>query len=608
MMELNKQSLLKKKILLIIFFAAILRLWGIWHGYPYSFYPDEAHFVKRTLAFGSGDFNPHWFHKPAFLMYLLFFDYGILFVIGKISGFWNSIADFAVFYIKNPGPFYIVGRVTIVLFSLGSVLMTYFAGTRLSNKRIGLIAALLLAVSFGHVFATKDIKADIPCGFFTITSALFLIGFLKKENFRDVVLSAMFAGIGTATKTYSIVMIVPITIAIAGMGGFLYSKNYMHKMVKIVFCVFIFYLFFFICAPYNFIDPLGRKSTFKKMRSLCHKIELIVSGKKNDKNIIDKNIAENMQNPELSMSVFVKGAVSYLKVLQKGVGLIAFVSAFAGLIFLLVRVNKAQLIGVILFPVLFGFIAIFISPGYSEIRHQVVIYPFVAILAAIMIARVLEFIPDKYAWAVICVLFFPVYGIVLYNIDISGEDTRNFAKRWIEKTIPAETKILINENGPRLNTSEAQLIVSIKKAHGADPKGQFTAHFGKYLEYQLEAAKDKKLIKYEISEIRLPWWQERENDLGVYELNSEFDRDMGNPLRSAGVNQYEYYVKNNYQYVIVQSNEYGSFLNPESKLSINFPSFHSFYSQLFKNGTLIKEFAPKRGRTQGPVVKIFQIR
>ena len=39
---------------------------GIWHSYPFSYYGDEVHFVERALSFGSFDFNPHWFHKPAF--------------------------------------------------------------------------------------------------------------------------------------------------------------------------------------------------------------------------------------------------------------------------------------------------------------------------------------------------------------------------------------------------------------------------------------------------------------------------------------------------------------------------------------------------------------
>ena len=85
--------------------AEIVRLWGVGHDLPFSYYGDEQHFVKRGLSFGSGDLNPHWFHKPAFYMYILFFDYGVFYCAGWLTGFWSSVADFAVSYVLNRGRF-----------------------------------------------------------------------------------------------------------------------------------------------------------------------------------------------------------------------------------------------------------------------------------------------------------------------------------------------------------------------------------------------------------------------------------------------------------------------------------------------------------------------
>ncbi|MCP4117306.1 MAG: glycosyltransferase family 39 protein [Desulfobacteraceae bacterium] len=595
----------KKYLLYVLLLGAVLRIWGIWHGYPYSFYPDEAHFVKRALSFGSGDLNPHWFHKPGFLMYLLFFDYGLFFVFGKILGVWHTVTEFAVFYVKNPGPFYIIGRLTIVLFSLGAVLMTYLTGTKLGNKGTGVIAALIVAVSFGHVLVTKDIKADIPCGFFTIVSAYYLIGFLKDMKIRNLLLSAAFAGVGTATKMYSLLMLAPITVAVAGMDGFRISGRFLYKVKMVAYCILLFYFSYFICAPYNFIDPLGRKATFQPFHSLFNKIEMVVTGDKIDKELLDKNLAENIQKTEISLLVYMEAMASYLKVLQKGVGVIVLVLCAAGFFYLPLRRERSEIIGALLYPFLFSFCAVFINPGYSEIRHQVVMYPFLAIISAMVLVKISERIPGKIGLMIVCLLLYPVYGIFLYNIDISGEDTRNLAKEWIEKEIPAETKILVNENGPRLNTSRAKLSALMLEARRADPNGQFTAHFDKYVDYQLEAA--KKLIGYGIDEIRLPWWKEREEKPGIHHLNSEHDRDMGNPLKPVGVNPYGYYVKHGYKYVIVHSEQYGAFLNPKSTLSEKFPMFHQFYTELFQHAVLIKEFVPQKYKTQGPVVKIFRI-
>ena len=89
---------IRHPIIIVLIFASILRFWGIWHGSPFSYYPDEQHFVNRAISFGSGDLNPHWFHKPAFLMYILFFDYGIFFLIGKITGMFSNVESFAIYY------------------------------------------------------------------------------------------------------------------------------------------------------------------------------------------------------------------------------------------------------------------------------------------------------------------------------------------------------------------------------------------------------------------------------------------------------------------------------------------------------------------------------
>lgn len=242
-------------IVFIILLGALLRLIGIFHDYPYSFYPDEAHFVKRALSFGSGDFNPHWFHKPAFYMYILFFEYGLYFVIGKIVGLWQTVADFAVYYIKNPGSFYIIGRLTTMLFGLATIGCVYIVGERHFKKNVGLIGALLLSLSFGHVAACQDIKADIPAAFFAFLSMLFLLNYVQSEKNKHFLIAAGIAGMGTATKDYPIVMMVPIVITIFAFNmkkkeGL--SKIFCQFALHLSFALIAFWAMYFICSPYNF--------------------------------------------------------------------------------------------------------------------------------------------------------------------------------------------------------------------------------------------------------------------------------------------------------------------------------------------------------------------
>lgn len=608
MKESKKNIFVKKYLFGILSLALIVRLWGIWHGYPYSFYPDEAHFVKRALSFGSGDFNPHWFHKPAFLMYLLFFEYGILFVIGKVFALWQSVADFAVFYIINPGPFYLIGRMTIVIFSMGTVVMSYLLGVKIEGKKAGLISALILALSAGHIYATKDIKADIPCAFFTIVSAYFLVCFLKNRLNSDLWIAAAFAGIGTATKTYTIVMLPPIFLAPFVADGIQNFSFLLKKFKYAFFCIGLFFMFYFLCSPFNFIDPLGRESTFGGIVSLYERVEMMVTGEKLDQSILEKNMAQNIKNPEVSLTVYVSGIKSYLSVLKKGFGLVAILLSTAGLFYAPMFKNKAYVLGVLFFPLLFAGISVFTSPGYSEIRHQVVIYPFLAIIAAAFVTKLMVKLPSVLQLIVICLLFSPLYGIAMHNIKISLPETRNIAKKWIETNIPAGTKILMDENGPRLYQTERQLELEIQRAGQADPDGQFTAHYDRYLEYQLKAVRNYEFVSYQISEIRFPWWKQKEEKPGIHQLDSEFDKDMGNPLKPVGVYSYDYYIQNGYHYAVVHSELYRSFVRKDSNLSKRFPSFGKFYTKLFAKGLLIKEFKPEKLKSRGPVVRIYQMR
>lgn len=594
----------RKFLFIILISAFILRIWGIWHGYPYSYYPDEAHFVKRALSFGSGDLNPHWFHKPAFFMYMLFFEYGVFFVIGKISGLWQSVGDFAVSFIKNPGPFYIIGRVTVTAFGMGVIFVTFLIAKTLFNRKSAVFSALILSVSLGHVMVAKDIKADIPCAFFTLLSVYFLILYLKSGITRNIFLSAIFAGIGTATKYYSIVMLAPIFAALF-CDFKKYDKQYFISASKRFFlCLLAFYLVYFICSPYNFIDPLGRKETFGKFLILSQKVGKMIQGESTEELREDEKIEKSIDASQLSLKLVISGFFDYIGELKNGMGWIVLILFCAGLLLLSINLNRVILC-FFLFPLLFAGISIFLHPGYAQIRHQVVIYPFLAVAAAWAFTILLDKITayHKTGYVLIILLLVPLYSSAKYNIAISKEDTRNIAKAWIEKNIPHNSKLLLDEAGVELMMSPAALKENLKKAGKADEKGQFTAHYDTYLKYQLEAAREG--ATYDITYIRFPWWRESEDQGGVRKLDSEFDKDMGNPLIPAGVEQYDYYVQNGFDYAVVHSFKYNSFFK-ENTVSKKFPSFKRFYTELFQNARLIKEFAPDPEYSKGPEIKVFK--
>lgn len=580
----------KKQYLLwtILSLGLILRLWGVTHGYPHSFYPDEAHFVKRALSFGSGDLNPHWFHKPAFFMYMLFFNYGLFFLFGKLFHLWSTVTDFAVFYIDNPGPFYVVGRLMVAFFSMGSVIVTYLIGYRFFNKTTALIASFVMAVSYGAVISSKDIKADSACAFFTILSCYFLlVHFKNPSNKRNkwLLLSSCFAGIGAATKVYSIVMLIPIGFFIL----FLDKNTIPRKISNIIIQVVVFSGVYFILTPFNIIDPWGRRSTFGFFYTVYDKVALIFTSAQPE---TVSGVSKEVSNIHYSAFDFLIGVGNYFSKLSIGLNLAVIILAVLGLAFLL-RSQFYLAIVFCLFPFIFIATSVFVNPGYADLRHQLPLYPYFALLAGFGVSQ-LTFIRFGFVFSSILLCGFLIHDVsrvVEADIDLSREDIRNTAQIWIEANLPAGSKILLDEEGPVLRKSEKQLKGEFKLAENAEP-GPFTTHYATYLDYQLKANLNK--ITYDIFEIRLPWWRSNQSNDGVHMLKSKFDADMGNPLRPVGVLPYDQFKEEGYRYAVVQSRKYGPFIKNGS-LSKHFPEFDEFYDSLFARGKLLKKFQGKVG-------------
>ena len=201
-------------LLIIIFLAFLLRIYGITFGLPYLYNPDEPAFVDPALSFGSGDFNPHWFgHPGSSLMYLLFLLYSAYFVIGFLLGIFPNIESFEQLYLTDPTTFYLIGRTTAVLFGTFTVFIVYLVAERIYAKKVGVIAALFLSVSLLHVIHSQFIRTDVPATFFIIISFLFSLLILEKNQLKYYILAGIFGGFAIATKYTSGIIIFPIIIA-----------------------------------------------------------------------------------------------------------------------------------------------------------------------------------------------------------------------------------------------------------------------------------------------------------------------------------------------------------------------------------------------------------
>lgn len=164
-------------LLLIIIFASLLRLYGINYEIPH---PDDYSTILGALHFGIPhvDLTGYGIYSlycwPAFTMVIIeMVLFTFYFFSGWIFGVFSSMSDFSNLYFTDPSSFYLIGRLMSVAFGIGTVWILYQLGKMLYNKKVGLLAALFLSVSFIHSFHSQYVRPDIPATFFIMMTIFF---------------------------------------------------------------------------------------------------------------------------------------------------------------------------------------------------------------------------------------------------------------------------------------------------------------------------------------------------------------------------------------------------------------------------------------------------
>jgi len=593
-------------LLALLLVAFFVRVFGIIHDLPFTYFGDEEHFINRSVAFGSGDLNPHWFHKPAWYMYLLFFEYGMYFLIGNLLGWFSSVEEFTLHYFSDMEPFLLIGRMTTVLFSLATIYLTYHIGKIHENRRVGLIAGLFLALCVGNFLSSIVVKADVPATFFAMLSLFFIFRMYEQGKRPDYLLAGLFAGLGMATKYYPITMVVPMFVA-----HFLYKRKSGAPLTgsildfKLVAGFFSLGIGFFAGSPYNLLDPTWIKQIVSRLLSF-HKVGTI---DREGGFVSSSSIGLWEKIESILVSIKDMGLV-ILDV--KGMSFLVGVLALVGLLYFVINRTPKRLL-CLSYVWSFVLVASLHSPSYASSRHLSMVYPILCLIAAVVVERGFSFLYTKIGWVkyksfflmLICgLLIFPgAFLIVRYDYRGAQKDTRLLAKEWVERNIPAGTKVLLEESGPKLQMSRENLQNFYQIAKNEAGVGPFTTHLEIYYHYLIRVVEGK---TYDITEIYHPWWVNREFSSEVTLLLSKRDRDHGNPLKARGVMPLEYYQQNGFEYVITDSSAYAGYF--DEKKGVRFTSIKHFYRELFEKGRLVKEFNPHSWHRPGPTVKIFRIR
>lgn len=418
---------LREKILVfaILFSAFLLRIWGIGFGLPGLYHADEAIVLNHALAYGTGDFNPHFFKIPPLVSYLLFGVFGLYYVAGKLTGFFTSTADFEALFFSDPSSFYLIARVIFGAMAGTLTVYLFYRSIRSSfGKLRALLAAFLLAVCFLHVTDSHYLYADIPLLLILVAAFGFFWQINEKSSWKTHGGAGAFVGIAAAVKYNG------IFIALAyGICLFFLKNTTLSKLRKAICAGLAAFAVFSALNPYWLLDY----SFFMQ----------------------DIRIQAQSQGGVGWFHHF-----RYSLVGAAGWPLLA--AAFGG-VFLSFREADERLrnykLSLLLFTI--GYYGVLAAAGQPYPRYVLPLLPGILFFASDALVVISKDGRRRFVLAAGLVLLsaFPLTKSILWDQLMSRQDTRDLAKKWIEETLPQETALALDWEFymPRLNFSQVQL-------------------------------------------------------------------------------------------------------------------------------------------------------
>lgn len=587
-------------LIAVLLLAAGLRLWGVVHDLPFSYFGDELHFMRRAMGMGTGDLNPHWFHKPAFLMYLLAFCYGLYYLLGALTGRFDSTAEFGAHFLFAPGPFLLIGRLVVAAAGVATVFVVDRIGRKVFRTPwAGIAGAAVAAVWAPMVDSSRAIKSDVPCGLFMALSVWTFLGTRETSRLRPLVVASLLAGAAMGTHYYGIVL-VPAYLALEIGRGFSAEASRRAALGRCALVLLGFMLGFFLTSPYNFLDPTWGRETWRGIeRGFGLSQEPVTQ--------YDPDSAREFQ-PGAGSWGGAAGAFLRLAASPTALGLALALLAAFGLAATLARRETRWYGLLVLIPCLAFFLAaITVAAYHAQPRHLNALYPLLATLAwpgAWGLARFFR-LPEPRAraaaLAVVTAACIPtLFQTVHRNQRLNRLDSRLMAYRWAQANLPRSTRLLLDDYGPLLvaDRRAAPRLASLLRAL---PPGPFTQH--QQLRIDL-LRRYPPADGFDLDELGHPWWLRQEKSDAELRSNP-VDLDMGNPLVSRQPKPLAEYRRQGIRYVITNSLARDQYFTPSGR-GARFPSFVRFYREI--DGTLrLRTFDPVDWKGKGPIVWVYDI-
>lgn len=398
---------------LILLVALALRLWGARWGLPFAYLTDEERiYVKGASRMAhEGGVDPHYFQNPPLYTYMLRGIFAILHPGAEPARILNQL--------PARGDLFLIGRVISALMGTLAVWFTYLAAQRFfAERRLALLAAALMAVTFLPVFYAHAALNNVPAMAFATLSLVGTAGILTRGRRRDYVLAGVGLGLAAATKYTDAVVVVPLLAA-----ALLAPGERPERLKAAGIAVGLAAATFVVCNPYAILH-------FAEFRA-----DLALQGEVAARDKIGAGDVDGFRY--------------YLSTFGWGFGYVASLSALGGAVWLWFRDRRLFWVLVPALPLFFIYMAL-------RARHfgrwMLPTYPILCMLASCAVWRLVELVPARRArWgrtlvagAAIALLLAQGVIFAVHNDSVLAQrHTYNTVRAWMVRNLPEHTRIMV---------------------------------------------------------------------------------------------------------------------------------------------------------------------
>jgi hypothetical protein len=466
--------------------------------------------------------------------------------------------DFAVKVVRDMDPLFILARATSAVFGTASVFMTYLIGKALRNERVGLIAALFLCLNIVNIELSHYARVDatlclvVLVAFYFVTK-IYIGGPLAILKYY--MLAGLFSGIAFQTKLPAVILVIPFLVA-----HIFRSQRENKLFINIIFSKsLVFFSAFFILgliignpavlfAPGKFLASIlgmGRVYTIP----------------------VNETRGEHI------------GFISYIIYFYKEFGILLSLLAVFSVVKGFISKQKDDILilsFIIPFYLLMGASWYMISSSY-----MIPLMPFLYILCAKYLLQIIEksnfsqkAMKGVLISAILLLIIQPLINVVIFEISLSGKNTRVVAKEWIERNIPFGSKILM-DSGKSINSFAPKIAMNRDSINRVLTSKEVALAKGELVD-STKMLNKSSLQYYEMLLKTVP--------------NESYD--IYSTMFGLDVNPIESYLDSQYQYFIIskqmKNNRTNTFFNNR------YPEIAAFYLSLDtdKRVELIKAIGP----------------